>query len=210
MSERLALWTGGICGIVMVFLAFGAVTVASNTRGGEYVLILSTAPSLWWTVALYRYLDRYEPGVGGLATLFLVGSIIGGTIFAISANHGWLAFRLHDSPSTLKSLEDLDMFWNLISGFPGSAGMIGVGLSILLSAALPRWIGILALALGVGGLLLTLPLIIDSSLFADTGPVFTVVQIVNVFWLLAVSVAMILKSRRSSSSHTGELAAQSA
>lgn len=126
----------------MVFLAFGAVTVASSTRGGEYVLILSTAPSLWWSVALYKYLNRHEPGVGGLATPFLVGSVIGGTIFAISANHGWLAFRLHGSPSTLKSLEDLDLFWNLISGFPGSAAMIGVGLSILVSAAFSRWIGI--------------------------------------------------------------------
>jgi hypothetical protein len=195
MSERLALVTGGICGVLMVLLGFGGVTFASDTRIGEYVLMLSTAPGLWQSVVLYKYLTRREPGLGALAMLYLVGSVISGTLFAISANHGWLAARLTGSPTALASLNDLDMYWNLISNFPGSAATAGLGLSILVSAALPRWIGIVALVLGVGGLLLTLPLIVDSSVFNDQGPVFTAFQLVNVVWLLSLSVAMVLKGR---------------
>jgi hypothetical protein len=200
MSERLALVTGGICGILMVLLGFGGVTFASGTRVGEYVLMLSTAPGLWQTVVLYKFLTRRERGLGALAMLYLVGSVIGGTLFAISANHGWLAARLTGSPSTLASLNVLDTYWNLISNFPGSAGTAALGLSILVSAALPRWIGIVAVLLGFGGLLLTLPLIVDSSVFNDQGPVFIAFQLVNVVWLLSLSVAMVLKSRSLASS----------
>src|ERR1700687_2158258 len=195
MSERIALITGGICGILMILLGFGGVTFASGTRVGEYVLMLSTAPGLWQTVVLYKFLTRRERGLGALAMLYLVGSVIGGTLFAISANHGWLAARLTGSPSTLAALNDLDLYWNLISNFPGSAGTAALGLSILVSAALPRWIGVLAALLGFGGLLLTLPLIVDSSVFSDQGPVFIAFQLVNVVWLLSLSVAMVLHGR---------------
>jgi hypothetical protein len=195
MSERIALITGGIAGILMVLIGFGAVTVASGTRAGEFVLMLSIPPGLWQTVVLYKFLNRREPGLGALAMLYLIGSVIGGTIFAISANHGWLAARLSGSPSTLAALNDLDMYWNLISNFPGSAGTAALGLSILASHALPRWIGIVALVLGIGGLLLALPLITDSSVFADQGPVFTTFQLVNVIWLLSLSVVMVLTGR---------------
>jgi|SRR6266581_5821610 len=99
MSERLALVTGGICGILMVFIAFGTVAFASGTRGGEYVLMRSVAPGLWQTVVLSKFLTQREPGLGGLALLYLVGTVIGGTIFGLSANHGWLASRLSGSPS---------------------------------------------------------------------------------------------------------------
>jgi len=200
MSERIALITGGICGILMILLGFGGVTFASGTRVGEYVLMLSTAPGLWQTVVLYKFLTRRERGLGALAMLYLVGSVIGGTLFAISANHGWLAARLTGSPSTLAALNDLDLYWNLISNFPGSAGTAALGLSILVSAALPRWIGVLAALLGFGGLLLTLPLIVDSSVFSDQGPVFIAFQLVNVVWLLSLSVAMVLKGRSLASS----------
>src|SRR6202171_5684531 len=105
MSERIALITGGICGILMILLGFGGVTFASGTRVGEYVLMLSTAPGLWQTVVLYKFLTRRERGLGALAMLYLVGSVIGGTLFAISANHGWLAARLAGSPSTLAALK---------------------------------------------------------------------------------------------------------
>ena len=195
MSDRMALRSGGIAGIVYILLAFGAVTFASGSRLGEFLLQLSAVPGLWWVVALSGYLRKREGGMGGLSTLFLIGYLVSGAVFYLqTANNAMLAARPPSSAATVTYLNDVDSFIGIASYFPLATALIGAGLSMLTSGAMPRWIGALALAAAVGQLLITLPIIVDSNLFTDSGPVFAVAQLVLVVWLLSVAIAMLLKS----------------
>jgi len=96
MSERIALITGGICGILMILLGFGGVTFASGTRVGEYVLMLSTAPGLWQTVVLYKFLTRRERGLGALAMLAALPAL------PRSLPLGWLVCMRKSEPRKAK------------------------------------------------------------------------------------------------------------
>jgi hypothetical protein len=195
MSERLALRSGGFCGIVYVLLAFGAVTFASGSRIGEFMLEVSVLPALWWVVALRSHLNRSEGGPGGLSMLFLVGYVLAGALaLAQSANNALLAIRPPSSTAIVAYVNDIDSFLGIASDVPLAAAVMAAGLSILATAALPRWIGILGLIAGVGQLVLTLPLIVDSSLLTDTGAVFAVAQLIFVVWLLSVCIAMGIRS----------------
>lgn len=195
MSEKLALRSGGLCGIAYVLLAFGAVTFASGSRVGEFLLQLSVLPALWWVVALRGHLNRGEGGPGGLSMLFLVGYVLaGGLTLAQSANNALLAVRPPSSASIVAYVNDFDTFLGIASDVPLAAAVLAAGLSILTTAALPRWIGILALIAAAGQLMLILPIIVDSSLFTDTGTVFAVAQLVFVVWLLSAAIAMLIRS----------------
>ena len=194
MSDATQLRSGGIAGIVFILLAFGAVTFASGSRTGEFMLQLSSLPALWFTIAVWVYLRQREGGAGGLAMLFLVGSLVSDAVFVIvSANNAMLAAR-HASPATIAYLNDADTFIAIASYFPLAAGLVGAGLSILASRAMPVWIGALALLAGLGQLAITLPVIANSSLFSDSGPIFALAQLVYVVWLFSVAIAMLLKS----------------
>lgn len=72
------------------------------------------------------------------------------------------------------------------------------------TGSLPPWIGYLGLIAAAGQLTLILPIIVDSSLFTDTGIVFAVAQLVFVVWLLSVSVAMLTRSAKAQISPTSE------
>lgn len=195
MSERLALQSGGLCGIAYVVLAFGAVTFASGSRLGEFLLQLSVLPALWWVVALRGHLNRGEGGPGGLSMLFLVGYVLAAALaLAQSANNALLAIRPPSSASIVGYVNDFDTFLGIASDVPLAVAVLAAGLSIATTAALPRWIGVLGLIAAAGQLLLVLPIVVDSSLFTDTGPGFAVAQLVFVVWLLSVAIAMLIRS----------------
>jgi hypothetical protein len=205
MSERLALRSGGLCGIAYVVLAFGAVTFASGSRLGEFLLQLSIVPALWWVVALRGHLNRGEGGPGGLSMLFLVGYVLAGALaLAQSANNALLAVRPPNSASIVAYVNDFDSFLGIASDVPLAAAVMAAGLSILATAALPRWIGFLGLIAAAGQLILILPIVVDSGVFTDTGVVFAIAQLIFVVWLLSVSIAMLTRSARTQISPTRE------
>jgi hypothetical protein len=194
MSERLTLQSGGICGIGYVLLAFGAVTFASGSRVGEFLLQISVLPALWWVIALRGHLNRAEGGQGGLSMLFLVGYVLAGALALVqSANNALLAVHPPTAPIAAY-VNDFDSFLGIASDVPLGAAILAAGLSILATAALPRWIGILALVAGAGQLLLTLPIITNTTFFTDAGIGFAIAQLVFVVWLLSVSIAMLIRS----------------
>ena len=189
MSEKLVLKSGGVAGIAYVLVAFGAVTFASGTRVGEAMLQLSVIPTLWWVVSLQRHLGKKE---GALAMLFLVGYVLGGAlVLAQSANNALLAIQ-PPSAQVTAYVNNYDTFLGLASDAPGAVAIMAAGLAILLSRALPRWVGALGVVAGAGQLLLVAPLVANASFFGDSGTGFAVAQVVYVVWLLAVSVAMVL------------------
>jgi hypothetical protein len=197
MSERLTLRSGGLCGIAYVLIAFGAVTFASGSRVGEFMLQVSVLPALWWVVALRGYLNRSENGPGGLSMLFLIGYVLAGALGLVqSANNALLAVRPPSSAAMVSYINDFDTFVGITSDIPLGAAVLAAGLSILATAALPRWIGVVGLIAAAGQLVLVLPIVVDSNLFTDTGAVFAVAQLVLVVWLLSVSIAMLLRSSR--------------
>jgi hypothetical protein len=205
MSERLSLRSGGLCGIAYVALAFGAVTFASGSRLGEFLLQLSILPALWWVVALRSHLNRGEGGPGGLSMLFLVGYVLAGALALVqSANNAFLAVRPPNSASIVAYVNDFDSFLGIASDVPLAAAVMAAGLSILATTALPRWIGFLGLIAAAGQLILILPIVVDSGLFTDTGVVFAIAQLIFVVWLLSVSIAMLTQSARAQISPTRE------
>jgi hypothetical protein len=205
MSEGRLLRSGGLCGIAYVLVAFGAVTFASGSRLGEFLLQLSILPALWWVVALRGHLNRGEGGPGGFSMLFLVGYLLAGALaLAQSANNALLAVKPPNSASIVAYVNDLDSFLGIASDVPLAAAIMGAGSSILATGSLPRWIGYLGLVGAAGQLTLIVPLIVDSSLFTDTGIVFAVAQLVLVVWLLSVSIAMLTSSAKAQISSTRE------
>lgn len=196
MSERMVLRSGGVSGILYILLAFGAVTFASGSRVGEFMLQLSVVPGLWWVVALSGYLRQREGGIGLPSTLFLVGYVVADAVFFLqTANNALLAAHPLSSAATVTYLNGVNSFIGIASDFPLATALAAAGLSILISRAMPGWVGLLALAAAAGQLLITLPIVSDSSIFTDSGLVFAVAQLILVVWLLSVAILMLLKSR---------------
>jgi hypothetical protein len=133
---------------------------------------------LCFATALRRRLRRFELDGGGASALSFAGAIVfagGALLFA------GLSFALGDSadeidPSALQALSVLnsDLFFPLAVGT--LAFLVGTGIAVVKTGALPRWLGWVAI---VGGL------------FSAT-PLFFVAIIVMGLWVLTASVLLSL------------------
>jgi hypothetical protein len=133
---------------------------------------------LCFATALRRTLRRFELDGGGVSALSFGGAIVFAVGVLIFAG---LSFSLGDAadeidPSALQALHVLnaDLFFPLAVGT--LAFLVGTGIAVLKTGALPRWLGWVAIVAG---------------LFSAT-PLFFVAIIVLGLWVLIVSVLLSL------------------
>ena len=117
---------------------------------GSILLMLGAAVFLTWSVQLRAALIRGEGGVGTRSTLGFAGSVVFAVGMAIFAG---LGISLGDTPdkvdpTTLQTLHVLNM-----QMFPPLAigtflTLIGYGLAIITTRALPAWLGWIAVIAG--------------------------------------------------------------
>lgn len=131
---------------------------------------------LCFATVLYRALRRAEGEAGAASALSFAGAII----FAVGMLiFGGLGFVLGDAPdkldpSALQALNALNSNLFLPLAIGGLAFLLGSGIAIVTTGALPKWLGWIAI---VGGL------------FSAT-PLFFVMFIVLALWILIVSVLL--------------------
>jgi hypothetical protein len=123
-----------------------------NDQAGPAALFaLGSLFFLIFVATLCNALRTAEPGRRGASTLALVGGtilVVGMTIFA------GIGFTLGDAadeltPGAIQTLNALnsDLFFPLAVG--NAAFLLGAGVSVLQTAALPKWVGWAAIVLGV-------------------------------------------------------------
>jgi hypothetical protein len=115
------------------------------------ILAWGTGLFVLFTAGLWRFLRDAEPERHGGSALVLVG----GTIFAVGATiFASIGFALGDAademaPPAIQALNTLnsDAFFTVALG--GFAFMLGTGVSIIQTEAVPKWIGWLAVVIGI-------------------------------------------------------------
>jgi len=117
---------------------------------GNFLGAVSVGFFLFFVASLRSYLRQF-PGAEGPSALALAGATllgVGGTIFSS------LSFALGDarnsiSPAAAEAINvlNIDFFWPFTIGV--AVFGIGIGLTIVNSGALPKWLGWVAFVLGV-------------------------------------------------------------
>ena len=136
--------------------------------------------AIFWSASLHSYLRR-TGGAQSLAALVLAGGVLmfmgASTLAAIEYG---LAHEIHIvGPQTAQSLNILSnvLFIPLIAG--GCVFGLGSGLAILRGAALPNWLGWVAIVLGV---------------VAVIGPIGFFALLVLLVWTIVASILVYLRS----------------
>jgi hypothetical protein len=118
---------------------------------GSVLLMLAGAALLAWSVQLRGALIRAEGGAGTRSTFGFAGTVIFAVGIAISAGLGFALGETPEKfdPTTLQTLHVLNM-----QMFPPLAigvflTLIGYGLAIIATRALPVWLGWVAVVAGV-------------------------------------------------------------
>lgn len=196
--SRLAPLTGALFGLLVIVAVFtgGGETPKASDSAAKVVLYYSSHRSeietsgilfalaflvlVLFAGALRSYL-RSTGGSDGLSTLVLAGGVLmaAGALGVTGLEYG-LAHNLHDfTPETARTLNFIssEMFLAVIGG--GFVFGVCAGLAILRGAALPRWLGWVAVVIGVAALV---PPVSFPSLLAF------------VIWSIVVSVLMYQRS----------------
>jgi hypothetical protein len=200
MPQRLTRYaplTGALFAIVTIVAFFsGGETPNSNASPAKVVSYYATHRSkiettsvlfaiaflfaVFWAGALFSYLRR-NGGSEGLAALVLAGGVLMsvGAATLSGVEYGLAHNLYHLSPQTAQTLNVLSnqLFLPLVIG--GCVFAISAGLAIVQGAALPRWLGWVALVLGV---LTAIP------------PVGFFALLVFVVWSLVVSILIFVRS----------------
>lgn len=132
--------------------------ITSFYRDNDTEQAIAAAILTWGTVlfvlfasGLWRFLRNAEPERRGGSVLMVIGA----TVFAVGATiFAGITFTLGDvaddvGPGPLQTLNALnsDMFFTVALG--AFAFLIGTGISILQTEAVPKWVGWLAVVIGV-------------------------------------------------------------
>jgi hypothetical protein len=149
----------------------------SAVAGGLFLVVMC-----FFTAGLRQALRSGEPGESSYSSVAYAGGLMLAATFGLSA---WLTLAMTDAA------QNKDAASAQVLGTLGAAGWLpivasmcvlylAVGLGGLRTAALPKWLAIVTIVMGVGCLL---------------GPAGIVVYLLTPLWLIAASVVLIGRSR---------------
>lgn len=162
----------------------------------NYIGLLSCTVFLWFVGFLGHVLNKAEASPRSTSTVVLcAGSAWTAVVISMGALGQTLPLRCTDGSdlSIVRTVSDLMMLGQAGNYIPAALLVCAASVSILRSAALPRWMGVLGLVIMVVQLLGSFSLAARSGFLAAGGPFAIAAYVGFLLWILVVSIVLVVK-----------------